>query len=194
MANYIRNRISFQGKRERIDEVFRFMQGENGIMDFDKIIPMPQTYKDYDTTNYPDGVGIEDEAKKLEYKKATKEQKKKYGFVGWYDWRVYNWGSKWNACDCKRLEDTIMFDTAWSGVPKIVAEIAKRFPDLYMEYDYADENAGYNVGTGWCEDGQLYLTEEEGGSDEAWNVYFDLWGGEEDYEKVYGKWRLKEDY
>ena len=75
MANYIRNRISFEGERERIDEVFRFMQGENGIIDFDKIIPMPQTYKDYDTTNFPDGVGIEDEAKKLEYKKRkTKKE------------------------------------------------------------------------------------------------------------------------
>ena len=104
------------------------------------------------------------------------------------------WGSKWNAADARRVDDSIVFDTAWSGVPTVVKELVKKFPELYLDYAYADENAGYNVGTGYSDYGEkkLWFSEEEDDSDESWSVFFDLWGCEDEYEKVDGKWRYKE--
>lgn len=195
MPNWIKNRIDFQGERAIIEKAFEFIKGESGLMDFNKVIPMPETYRKYDTTNHPNGVGIEDQALKLEYIKATREQMRKYGEVGWYDWSVRYWGSKWNACDARRVDDFIEFETAWSGVPKVVKELAKKFPELYLCYSYADEDAGNNVGTGYSDYGEskLWFSEEIDNSDDAWSVFFDLWGCEDEYEKVDGKWRYKED-
>ena len=82
MPNWIKNRIDFQGERAIIEKVFEFIKGERGLMDFNKVIPMPESYRKYDTTNHPNGVGIEDQALKLEYIKATREQMRKYGEVG----------------------------------------------------------------------------------------------------------------
>lgn len=195
MPNWIKNRIDFQGKREDIERVFEFLKGEKGLMDFNKVIPMPETYKKYDTTNHYNGIGIEDQELKFQYVRATREQQKKYGVVGWYDWSIKYWGSKWNACGAARVSDSIMFKTAWSGVPTVVKEIAKKFPELYIEYAYADEDAGSNVGTGYSDYGEkkFWFSEEEDNSDEAWRVFFDLWECEDEFEKVDGEWRFKED-
>lgn len=45
----------------------------------------------------------------------------KYGFPNWYDWRVANWGTKWDvSCDCPPEPGendktvTLSFDTAWA--------------------------------------------------------------------------------
>ena len=46
------------------------------------------------------------------------ENIKKHGFANWYDWRNFNWGTKWNAYDVKYIahDDThlvLEITTAW---------------------------------------------------------------------------------
>jgi hypothetical protein len=74
----------------------------------------------------------------------------------------------------------------------IFEKLAEMFPDVHLEFCYADEDAGYNVGSGYMQAGEFSWNEEIGGSDEAFQVYFDLWGGEEDWEKVDGEWQFKD--
>ena len=38
------------------------------------------------------------------------------------------------------------FSTAWNGVPRILAFLSKQFPDIEIEYKWADEDIGQNVG------------------------------------------------
>ena len=41
MPNYVKNILSFDGDPAQVDRLFSAIQGENGLMDFNKLIPMP---------------------------------------------------------------------------------------------------------------------------------------------------------
>ena len=79
-----------------------------------------------------------------------------YGVTTWYDFRVAKWGSKWNSYNAQPLEnDTLTFCTAYSRVLPVIAELARRFPDIEIEYAWADEDIGNNVGYAKFEGGEL---------------------------------------
>lgn len=64
----------------------------------------------------------------------------KYGCFDWYNWRVNNWGTKWNACYSKWVNDyTLIFDTAWAPPIPIIKEIKKKFSYMQMTHYYVDE-------------------------------------------------------
>lgn len=58
----------------------------------------------------------------------------------WYDWRVENWGTKWNGYDGTISDDgsTFTFDTAWSPPLPIIKKLAEltgeTFVLQYIEY------------------------------------------------------------
>ncbi len=43
MANYIMNRLHLSGDQKQIDELLKSVRGEESVMDFNKIIPMPES-------------------------------------------------------------------------------------------------------------------------------------------------------
>lgn len=97
------------------------------------------------------------------------------GFAYWYDWNCEKWGTKWNAYSCEKISDNIFeFDTAWSGVPDIIKEISKSFTGT-IEYKFADEDTGSNVGVFKVAHGVI-LSEHKpkGQTKEAYDVAFDL--------------------
>lgn len=124
---------------------------------------------------------------------------KRYGAKDWYDWSRINWGTKWNAynTDLEYIDEcevVIYFQTAWSGVPDIIAEITERFPTLTFEYAYSDEDMGYNCGKGYGEDGEFSYMMLEGGSDEAMEIYALCWDYDFDafYQDEDGHWHNRE--
>jgi hypothetical protein len=105
----------------------------------------------------------------------------KYGFVSWYGWSYANWGTKWNAMEVQifsgNCDATILFDTAWSGVPMLIKKLTEIFPTFKFEYKYADEDFGCNVGYGKTNDnGEFEFTEIEDDSQDAINIATELWG------------------
>lgn len=126
---------------------------------------------------------------------------KKYGSATWYRWRLNNWGTKWNAYDVSLwVNDTedgavITFDTAWSGVPDLIEKLAKKFPNIYFEYKFADEDFAQNTGYGDTdEEGNLYMNYPDGDSDEAVELFIECKGYNKDdfYKDNEGKWHCKE--
>lgn len=97
-----------------------------------------------------------------------------YGFSTWYEWSIENWGTKWNAYDCKRADaktDTLRFLTAWSSVPKIITEISKKFQNQKIYYRWADEDIGYNVGEEVFKNGEIIsINCPEQGSRQAYEM------------------------
>ena len=75
----------------------------------------------------------------------------------WYDWRIQNWGTKWNAYEYVKTgnENELYFLTAWSAPKEIYESLTKKFPNLTIEVDYADENMGYNCGKMVFENGEM---------------------------------------
>jgi hypothetical protein len=94
----------------------------------------------------------------------------------WYNWNCDNWGTKWGGYSYVREGINIFqFQTAWSGVPKIIEVISKAFPDLQMIYTWADEDSGSNCGTQTYHSGVVVFQNiPKSQSKEAYDIYFSL--------------------
>jgi len=67
----------------------------------------------------------------------------------WYDWNCRNWGTKWDACDCRIVEDaqfalTYRFDTAWAPAEPAFRAMVEQHPDLKFEF-HNEEEQGWGV-------------------------------------------------
>lgn len=94
----------------------------------------------------------------------------------WYNWRVDNWGTKWNSYKCQRIDKNIFkFETAWCGVVNIIKEISCNFPSIEIIYKYADEDTSYNIGSFIYKNGEILSDfSPEEGTKEAYELYFEL--------------------
>lgn len=93
----------------------------------------------------------------------------------WYTWNVKNWGVKWNSYACQKLSDNIfLFETAWSGVPKLIDMISRNHPKVTIEYKYSDEDTGNNCGYFVFRNGLFRNVHIENGSKEAYELAFEL--------------------
>lgn len=86
---------------------------------------------------------------------------KTYGATDWYNWRIKNWGTKWNAETTYVDEESgfAEFTTRWSCPFEILEELAK-YTDIIVSY--TDEDMGSNYGVYTIKDGVMeYLIESE---------------------------------
>lgn len=113
----------------------------------------------------------------------------------WYNWNTANWGSKWGGYSYKREAINIfIFETAWSSVPPIIEAMSKAFPELTIKYSWSDEDSGHNCGRALYYNGLMTEDIPEGGSVEAYEIYFEHRpGSKDDYELVDGEYRYKEE-
>ena len=101
--------------------------------------------------------------------KQALDNSDKHGFKDWYTWSIANWGTKWNAYSISEVDDSIMFDTAWSTPLPIIEELSSMFPNVKITLEFADEDFGHNCGQVVFLDGNT--TDEnipQGGSAEAY--------------------------
>lgn len=109
----------------------------------------------------------------------------KFGVPDWYEWSIRNWGTKWNSCNTFLSEDgkSVYFDTAWSPAVPAIEKMARMHPNVRITHEYAEEQTGFMSGRYVYENG---LAVEENQFDpyskEAYEMSFDLWGNEEDYD------------
>ena len=69
----------------------------------------------------------------------------------WYDWRVQNWDTKWDAYDLEVVDDDeeqleVRFNTAWSPPEAICEKIREDYPDVSVSWFYDEpgcEIAGF---------------------------------------------------
>lgn len=91
---------------------------------------------------------------------------KKYGYSGWYDWNVANWGTKWDLCDItvsQPYDDTVLlhFDTAWSPPIEAYAKL---------------EELGFQVRAYYYESGMQFAGIYEDGNDDCYSEWGDSRG------------------
>jgi hypothetical protein len=114
--------------------------------DFNKVIPMPAHQPDLDKPNafYAEG-GV------------TAEEEHTYGSANtWYHWSVKNWGTKWNACGTKRINDhQLCYSTAWAVPVPILIALSKKYPDVGFKINYYIEG-GWGKGTIKLVNGDMY--------------------------------------
>lgn len=76
-----------------------------------------------------------------------------YGAPTWYEWSIRQWGTKWNAYGYEDLissgrmdTDMIRFQTAWSAPHPILGALSRKYPDIELTHEWADEDIGSNCG------------------------------------------------
>ena len=150
MPNWCYNRITVYGNEqtEKIKEVEKIFESKTP---FNDIFPMP------DWKNTPNENG---ELPKLGQHKNPKTGEiifETYNFPDgrnddrWYDWRLQNWDTKWEASEVEiELDDSeilrVTFDTAWSPPEGVMTKLREKFPDVSFSCFYGEpgcESAGY---------------------------------------------------
>ncbi|NOU99502.1 DUF1281 family ferredoxin-like fold protein [Paenibacillus planticolens] len=167
MPNHISNKLRIIGTGEQVTEVMEFIKYDNvgiGTIDFNKITPMPRWV--FGSSSDIKGICISD--------------KEKWGkdniALGW---ARLHWGTKWNAYsqpDNRNTKDTLYFKTAWNGVPDIIQKLAWIFPNVTLEYSFADEAFGSsNCGIYRFKENEILEdTYYQSNSKEAYELAFDL--------------------
>ena len=163
MPNWTFNTITVKGERKDLDKFMADgVREKDGGLYLSSWIPTPETFRKWDTTNHPngeglkvgdkwyDGLGEHDEVvtEELieEFKKATEEQREKYGVVGWYDYNRKTFGCKWDSEVDVRSEGekeiVLTADTPWSAPERWLRTLSKKYPTLTF-FLHAEYEEGY---------------------------------------------------
>ena len=141
MPNHCHNRVTFySANTEDVAKLKKIFEDE---CTFGQIIPAP----DWPNTPNKDGeLPVKHEDPWLTYRWSNGRQDDR-----WYDWRVQNWDTKWDAYDVVVIDDDpdsteIEFNTAWSPPEAICHKIREDYPDVSVSWFYDEpgcEIAGY---------------------------------------------------
>ena len=209
MPNHITNEIRFgegdQAKTafQQMLEDMRAPDESLGSFDFNKLIPMPESlnieagsrtdrglklYRQFmqeghGETNLPSKWKkiAEEEPEVWSLGRQAYHNQRQYGATTWYDWCIQNWGTKWNAYSPSLdIEtNTLVFETAWSSVPKLVKILSEKYPEQNITYRWADEDIGNNVGKCEFQSGDVIWADiPTPGSREAYEMAADIQGVE----------------
>jgi hypothetical protein len=164
MPNHVTNILSIDAEEALLKEIRERVAGgdesEDLLLDFQKIVPMPEELEGTDSPPRPPRQ-LDDETEDAheERVKAWVELQadllRRFGHADWYGWRLEHWGTKWKCYGVDETEIGWRFDTAWSAPVKVVLALSAMFPDAVFTLEWADEDFGVNVGHVWFEAGKV---------------------------------------
>ena len=154
MPNWCDNQITITGPNSVIDKIEEIVKADDthkntGLLNFFK--PMP---KELEGTTSPSS-------------SAKKPQPMVEGFDNWYDWRVENWGTKWELCefygvDRQHLNDSLDesiisfgFSSAWA-------------PPINAYEQFLRDNENCSLKAYYYEGGCDFMGEWDNGSDDCY--------------------------
>ena len=160
MPNHCHNRVTFYSQdtdksREQIAKLKEIFSDEKV---FGQIIPEPDwanTPLLSSDNRYGTKYGNDGELPILQtdrYGDCLRFQSTGIADQRWYDWRVQNWDTKWDAYDVEQhdFDDPdqyeVTFNTAWAPPDAICNQIREDYPDVEVSWFYDEpgcELAGY---------------------------------------------------
>lgn len=101
----------------------------------------------------------------------------------WRTWNLKYWGTKWNSSENEKESDnTFTFITAWSGVTELIRIMSSQNPEVEIDYEYADEDTGYNCASYSFKNGEVLTKKEpQGGTLDAYELSFKLRPDDKEY-------------
>ena len=148
MPNHCHNRVTFySANTEAVAKLKQIFEDENC---FGQIIPEPDWANMPLMSNELKFLGRE-RGKVGELPVNGRFQSTDLQDDRWYDWRIQNWDTKWDAYDVVVTDDDIEqveieFNTAWSPPEAICSAIREQYPDVSVSWFYDEpgcEIAGY---------------------------------------------------
>ena len=157
MPNYCNNNIVITGPNSVIDKIEKIANGDKGDL-LQYFYPMPKELNDT-------VAGPEPKTKKEKLEKRRLQVE--YGASNWYDWRVENWGTKWDIMEFYNInrkeigedesEISLGFDTAWA-------------PALGAYERFIDKNSNCSLKAYYYEPGCDFMGEWDNGMDSCFEV------------------------
>jgi len=122
MPNWMQNTLTVKGDAESLKAFKLKAQGQNGCLDANNFITCPE------------------EILKSKIPTVLSEEE--------YDWRIKNWGVKWNLDETHLVEEDYtgepdliyQFETAWDAPKALIKTMSKHFKTLKFELEYYEPN------------------------------------------------------
>ena len=172
MPNWCDNQITITGPSSVIDKIEKIVNeesnnAENGLLQF--FHPMPKAL-------------LETEAGPTAKTKAEKDERKarklEFGAENWYDWRVNNWGTKWEVNEFYGVDKqadalighstiSFAFSSAWSPPIGAYEKFLENNPDCFIRAYYYEGGCDF---MGLWEDGvdDCYAPSDYKSTDDFW--------------------------
>ena len=171
MPNHVTNQIEFYGNQKNINKVFELIKGDNGYIDFNKIIPMPKTLNltagGYQNEAIIYALSKKPIAEKLKIESTLKN--KKVDFYGNYFNKIFN--CNFNATELEKRAN--QFEEQLKGNEKDIFDSIdyeglgiETFEDLGNTYINNIIKYGHDT---WYE----WSCEHWGTKWNAYDIYFD---------------------
>ena len=175
MPNWCENTLNVNGTAEDISAFIKWLDDKPFC--FERIIPTPDELQD----SCPFSQARKDSG-------AGKELIEKFGSDNWYDWRLQNWGCKWDIDDREgrpthSSAKLICFDfqTPWGPPERAIYTLSLKFPNLTFFL------AHYEMGCGFAGEMKVKNGESEG-------TYYDAEENVESFKKyVSERWGMEFD-
>ena len=161
MGTIIENKVSLQGSDEEIRRFKEFMKSGLSCFDFNNVIKMPVelhevqnemgmkylmlkskmvfTREEYELVTSFEKLSEERKEELLDTGRAALMNIINYDFPTWYEWAIYNWGTKSNAEDAYSEGDEFFFETELTPPYLVYRKLDELFPDLTIEYSYFND-------------------------------------------------------
>ena len=190
MPNHTANNFTVTGPKADVLRFVAQIKGTDSEIDFNKVLPIPDELRG---TSSPSRIMTQEEIDKIWVDWREKKNKGevgsfemerpfglgitqakydefilKYGYADWYDWSIFNWGTKWNAYDVTEWSvnengdnssATIYYETAWSPATALWMKVSQDYPTLEFYHEFADEGGSF-LGSETIRDGRIISSEE----------------------------------
>jgi hypothetical protein len=153
MPNWCNNTLIVEGDLNALNDfkkkVLIVNENDNNTIHFSMqtLMPTPPELLEMSSPAYWRGDENDTEGK-MEFEKQVKELIKKYGHSDWYDWRVSNWGTKWDCADSHVDEMNgeglqVYYNTAWGPNTQFIKFAASVYPSLRFKLSFEEPGMGF---------------------------------------------------
>lgn len=144
MPNHCENDLYIRGIDEEVAAVLALVGADKTEIEFDfnAVIPYPEPFAtmDREAEGFSWRIDGRESAEIARAAYVSKYGHDKDGFnSGGIEWRLNNWGTKWNAYSIVRRDYEgccLTFQTAWAPPRQIIIALGKRFPTVSFALEY----------------------------------------------------------
>ena len=153
MPNYCNNRLTIEGDASALADFKKRNFAKNDpnydglCFTMQELYPTPNELLEMTSPVMWRGDEADEDGKK-EFEKHVEGLLEKYGHTDWYNWRVRNWGCKWDASESCIVEDSenvlsVEYDTAWAPNTGWVNFAAKVYPSLKFTLSFEEPGMAF---------------------------------------------------
>jgi hypothetical protein len=157
MPNWCDNTVEVVGSKEVLETILAKAKDDESPFSFQKLVPQPEFLDETKRSG--------SDAGEVEWMNALAGNTK-FGYTDWYNWRLGNWGTKWDlsfdttqvskivpTTDGKQFKFEIGYTTAWSPALTFWQNLSEQYP-IRVKNLYAEEGVGF-LGRAFIENGEL---------------------------------------